>query len=44
MRKQKSTTDKLNQLRIIMHYLTAEQFQAQFDKIIAEYDASKKNN
>ena len=44
MRKQKSTTDKLNQLNRIMHYLTAEQFQAQVNKIIAEYDASKKNN
>ena len=36
MKKQKSITDKLNQLRRIMHYLTAVQFQAQVYKIIEE--------
>jgi len=41
MRKQKSITDKLNQLRRIMHYLTTEQYQAQVYKLILEYDTSK---
>ena len=42
MRKQKTTTDKLNQLTRIYTYLTKEQYNTQLDKIINEWESNKK--
>ena len=42
MRKQKTTTDKLNQLTRISSYLTKEQYHTQLDKIINEWESNKK--
>tara|TARA_R100001015_G_C4522149_1_gene90857 strand:+ start:121 stop:297 length:177 start_codon:yes stop_codon:yes gene_type:complete len=42
MIKQKTTTDKLNQLTRISSYLTKEQYHTQLDKIINEWESKKK--
>ena len=42
MRKQKSTTDKLNQLSRISSYLNKEQYFSQLDKIINDWENKKK--